>query len=135
MSNSARLAVALLCLASSGCPGSGQDCDANAQCSSGEVCGRDKVCTDPSNVREVTVTWTVNGGDANVQTCASQPEFTLTFLGDGFEDEVGFTPVPCSIGLFFVDRLPNRFHTVEFGIGGPQVTIRGDGTAMGNLNR
>lgn len=81
------------------------------------------------------MTWTVNGGDANVQTCASQPDFTLTFLGDDFADELGFTPVPCATGQFFVDRLPKRFHSVELGIGGPRISISANGTAMGDLDR
>jgi hypothetical protein len=128
--------VAGLILACSGCPRSGQgDCNDNAECASDEVCGRDHACTDPSNVREVTVTWTVNGGDANAQTCASQPEFTLSFFGSDFGDEVAFTPVPCSIGQFFVDRLPKRFTTVELGIGGPRISISASGTAMGDLDR
>ncbi len=133
MSSSALLVC--LILACSGCPrGGGSDCEDNADCASDEVCGRDHGCTDPSNVREVTVTWTVNGGDANVQSCAPRPDFSMTFLGSDISDELGFTPVPCATGQFFVDRLPRRFHTVELGIGGPRVMIRSDGTATGNLS-
>ncbi|MFN0253721.1 MAG: hypothetical protein ACKV2T_43030 [Kofleriaceae bacterium] len=105
----------------------------NSECASGEVCGRDKACADPSEVREVTVTWTVNGMQASSASCAQSPEFTLTFLADDFGDEVAFTPVPCQIGQFFVDRLPRRFHTVELGTGGSRVPISGSGTATGDL--
>lgn len=96
------------------------------------MCGRDHACTDPSNVREVTVTWTVNGGDANVQTCAPRPDFALTFFGPDFGDELGFEPVPCETGQFFVDRLPKRYGSVEIGVGGRRVQISSNGTAMGD---
>lgn len=133
MWSNARLAMAAL-VALAGCPRTGgEDCNDNDHCPSGEVCGRDHACTDPSNVREVLVRWTVNGGDANVQTCAPRPDFTLTFLGDSFEDELAFTPVPCSTGQFFVDMLPRRFHSVEIGLGGRRVPINSDGTAMGDF--
>lgn len=79
------------------------------------------------------MTWTVNGGAASTVSCAPQPDFSLTFYGDDFGDELGFTPVPCVTGQFFVDLLPLRFHTVELGIGGRRVRINSDGTAMGDL--
>jgi hypothetical protein len=125
----------MLVLACAGCPrgGGGEECVVNSECAADEVCGRDKACTDPSNVREVTVTWTVNGSPANTQSCAQQTDFSLTFFGDDFGDELGFTPVPCVTGQFFIDRLPLRFHTVELGIGGNRVRISSSGTAMGDL--
>ena len=124
----------MLVLACAGCPrgGSGDECVVNSECAADEVCGRDKSCTDPSNVREVTVTWTVNGSPANTQSCESR-DFSLTFYGDDFGDELGFTPVPCVTGQFFIDRLPRRFHTVELGVGGSRVPISSSGTAMGDL--
>lgn len=126
--------VGLLVLACTGCPRGGQDeCAQNADCAAGEVCARDRACADPSSVREVTVGWTVNGSDANTVSCADHADFTLTFFGDAFGDELGFTPVPCATGQFFVDRLPRRFETVELGIGGARVRIGSDGNAMGDL--
>ena len=131
MSSSALLAC--LVLACAGCPQSGGgDCDYNEECSP-DVCARDHVCTDPSDVREVTVSWTVRGGQANAQSCAPQPDMTVTFVGDEFGDELGFTPVPCANGQFFVDRLPKRFHTVELGFGGRRIPISSDGTASGDF--
>lgn len=131
---SSKALVGALLLACSGCPTSGQsDCTSNSECSSPDVCGRDHACTDPSNVREVTVTWTVRGGDANAASCAAQPDFTLTFFATDIGDEVGFTPVPCAIGQFFVDQLPKRFRAVEIGIGGRRIPINADGTAMGDF--
>ncbi len=131
MSNSAFVLVLLAC---AGCPrgGGGDDCIENNECPGTEVCGRDKSCTDPSNVREVTVTWTVNGAPANTVSCSGR-DFTLAFLGDGFDDELAFAPVPCVTGQFFVDRLPRRFRSVQLGDGGVVVPIRSDGTATGDL--
>lgn len=79
------------------------------------------------------MSWTVNGGDANANSCAPRPDFTLTFLGSDIGDELAFTPVPCATGQFFVDRLPKRFHSVELGIGGRRIAIASDGTAMGDF--
>jgi hypothetical protein len=131
---SSSVLVAVLVLACAGCPRSGQggDCEYNDECTP-DVCGRDHACTAASNVREVTVTWTVHGADANVQTCAPKPDMTLTFVGDTIGDELGFEPVPCATGMFFVDRLPKRFHSVDLGLGGRRIPINSDGTAMGDF--
>jgi hypothetical protein len=131
--SSKTLLVAGILVGLAGCPRGGDECELNSQCASDEVCGRDKACTDPSDVREVTVTWTVGGVQASSASCTQTPEFTLTFFADDFGDEVAFTPVPCSIGQFFVDRLPRRFHTVELGVGGSRVPITSGGTATGDL--
>jgi hypothetical protein len=60
MSSRALLALVLV-TPLEGCPqgGNGDACEVNAECAP-DVCGRDHVCTDASNVREVTVTWTLN---------------------------------------------------------------------------
>lgn len=135
MSNSA-LVACLLALA--GCPrgGQGGECEYNEECAP-DVCGRDHACTDPSNVREVTVTWTVRGQPASSQTCGPTNGFTLTFfadeLGNSFDDELGFEPVPCATGQFFVDRLPKRFDNVQIGLGGRSFAIGSDGTAHGDF--
>lgn len=134
MSSSALVGL-LMVLACAGCPmgGQGGDCETNAECASSEVCARDHACVAPSTVREVTVTWTVNGSDASSVSCGAQDSFTLTFFADDIGDELGFTPVPCAAGQFFVDRLPRRFHSVEIGIGGRRVPIDANGTATGDL--
>jgi hypothetical protein len=132
MSNSALLAC--IALACSGCPRSGQggECEYNEECAP-DVCARDHECTAASNVREVTVSWTVRGQAASSQSCGATEGFTLTFLGDDIGDELGFEPVPCASGQFFVDRLPKRFRTVELGFAGRRIAINADGTAMGDL--
>jgi hypothetical protein len=137
MSNSALLAC--LILACSGCPQTGQgggDCEYNQECAP-DVCGRDHICTEASNVREVTVSWTVRGQVASEQTCGNSQTFTLTFfadeLGGSFDDELGFDPVPCPSGQFFIDRLPKRYDNVQLGYSGRGIPIKSDGTVSGDF--
>lgn len=112
------LAVTLL----AGCPmggGSGSgECLNDRDCASGEVCARDSVCTPASSVREVTTTWTVGGAAASTTTCATHPDLFINFIGRDVGDSLGYAPVPCRIGQFFVDKLPERFRQVEVGVEG-----------------
>lgn len=120
-----------------GCPISSSDeCDIDSQCSSDEVCARDSMCASIDEVRSVTVTWTVGGADANTQTCATHPDLFISFIGRDFSDTLGYTPVPCHIGQFSVDKLPTRYREVELGIegrGGATKSISATNTATFDL--
>jgi hypothetical protein len=118
-SEAARAALALLLIA--GCPGgSDGECTIDAHCRDGEVCARDGSCAAPSEVRAVRTTWTVRGQPASATTCASHPDLFINFLGPGPGDTIAYSPVPCAIGQFTMDKLPLRFRQVELGPeGGP----------------
>ena len=108
-------ALALL----AGCPlsnGTGSDCKSENDCSGSDVCARDGVCTESSQVREVTATWTIGGAAASVMTCGTHPDLYISFIGNDSGDTLGFSPVPCRIGQFTVDKLPLRFRQVELGV-------------------
>ena len=111
------LAVALL----AGCPGptshDGQLCETDAECGS-DLCARDGECLPASQLREVKITWTINGMTASATTCAGTPDLYLQFDSLQFGDTFGFAPVPCMQGSFNIDRLPKRFDQVELGVEG-----------------
>ncbi len=82
----------------------------------GLVCARDGACYEAADVRVIHASWTVDGRPATIATCTS-PDLAIAFAGD-FGGYLGFAPVPCSAGLFTVDKLPVFFTQVELGIDG-----------------
>lgn len=100
-----------------GCPattstGTGE-CDVDTQCG-GEVCARDHLCRAASDVREVTVRWTIAGAPASADTCAGK-DLYVEFHGLDLQQTLAFTPVPCPAGSFHVDKLPLDFVDAEVG--------------------
>ncbi len=121
-----RLGLVALGLCLAGCPmttssGPNVDCRSDSQCG-GDVCARSGECLPRSEVRAVTVKWTVKGEQANATTC-SHPDLYLQFDGLDYGDTLGFAPVPCKQGQFFVDKLPKRYLQVELGIEGGATDI------------
>ncbi len=121
-----------------GCPlsSSNAECQLDKDCGSSEVCARDSMCSPASDVREVMALWTIRGADANVMTCGDHPDLYLSFIGNDSGDTLGYAPVPCQIGQFLVDKLPNRFRQVELGVEGgvrDTRTIDASGRAMLDL--
>ena len=88
------------------------------------------MCAPASSVRPVTTTWTVNGAEANITSCGTKPDLFITFIGRDATDTIGFAPVPCRIGQFLVDKLPDRFREVELGVEGGASQVR----AIGSTN-
>jgi hypothetical protein len=117
-----RAGLVLLVVLAIGCPAPsrGSECQLDAECDDGEVCARDSVCTPASGVRSLTTTWTIRGAAADDTTCATHPEFFISFIGRDYGDQLGYAPVPCKLGRFFIDKLPRRFQAVQLGVeGGP----------------
>ena len=123
---SMRTPAALVVLtALAGCPLSGGgECNSDPECSTGDVCARDKMCASASSVRPVTTTWTINGAEANVTSCGTRTDLFITFVGRDASDTIGFAPVPCKLGQFMVDKLPDRFGSVELGFEGGASQVR-----------
>jgi hypothetical protein len=114
--------VVLLLLA--GCTGSHRDdidelgrCRSDTACHEDWVCARNGACYPPSEVRSVTVTWTIGGMVADPTTCGTSPDLRIAFSsgGGGERDHVEFEPVPCRAGRFSIDTLPTTFTSVELG--------------------
>jgi len=124
--------LALLALgALAGCPTSGGgECNSDPECGGSDVCARDKMCAPASTVRAVVTTWTINGAVANTASCANRPDLFITFIGRDAADTIGFEPVPCRLGQFMVDKLPDRFREVELGFSGGASQVR----AIGSTN-
>jgi len=119
-----------------GCFGDGfpQECETDRDCD--EVCARNHECADADEVRAVRVTWTLSGRPANDATCASARQLAITFYGPAFDDQFGFSPVPCSAGLFSVDKIPKRFDAVDLGklnVGATYAKLDASGTAAIDL--
>lgn len=129
-----RLVIGLAVVALAGCigPSSSGECTVDTECEDGDVCARDKLCTAPANVRALTVTWTIRGAAADETSCAAHPDLFLHFLGRDFNDTIGFAPVPCRIGQFYIDKLPTRFREVELGVdgGASQTRAIGSGSSV-----
>ena len=132
MRSLAALSLVLLaaCPPTGGGGSDGDDCFVDEECATGEVCARDDLCWPAADVRPVETTWTVRGQPASETTCARYPELYIEFDGS-VRDELGFSPVPCAIGRFTVDKLPRAFTRVELGAeGGPwkatTISLSGD---------
>jgi hypothetical protein len=126
------LAAVVACLA--GCPltstsTSNGDCKTDNQCG-GDVCARSGECLPRTEVRSVTVKWTVKGERASSVTC-THPDLYVQFDGNDYGDTLGFAPVPCREGTFTVDKLPKRFLQVELGIEGGATDISSIDAASG----
>jgi len=97
--------------------GTGGECVRDDQCGD-DVCARSGECLSASSVRQVSVKWTIDGAGASVSTCTVHPDLYVEFAGPDYGDTLRFTPVPCSQGSFFVDKLPKRYQHVEVGVEG-----------------
>jgi hypothetical protein len=108
-------AIASVVCALAGCfPAGDYECDLDPECSGGEVCARTHECVPASDVRAVTIRWTVDGQVATRAVCAAVGLFDLEiqFSASG-TDTLGFSPVPCDGGIYFIDKLPLRFNTAS----------------------
>jgi len=135
-----RLALAPLALVLGACPmtspsGNGE-CETDRDCD-GYVCARDHLCYASDDVRAVTVTWTVRGMPASEAACTGAQDLQITFIDDvPGATPLGYAPVPCANGQFFVDKLPTTFRQVELGREGAfpeSTTISASGTATLDL--
>jgi hypothetical protein len=93
-------------------------CDEDVECDSGLVCARgDHECVGPNQVRVTTTDWTINGQPPDTGNCQGLTLY-IQFLSDFDQDDFGFSPVPCEVGRFSVDKLPLRYRAVEVGVQG-----------------
>jgi hypothetical protein len=91
----------------------GRGCQADSNCSGGEVCARTGSCLPASQVYAVHVNWTVKGAPASEAACAPSPDLQINFGVSTDDAEFGFAPVPCVEGKFTVDKLPTKFTAVR----------------------
>ena len=132
----AALALAALGLCSCMPRGTGGECHIDDDCGGSEVCARDQMCTASSSVRLVRATWTVQGMPASATTCGVHSDLFIRFTGSELADELAYAPVPCEIGQFTIDKLPDRYRQVELGIEGgfsDTETISSQNTAVLNV--
>lgn len=133
-----RVALFGLLVSFAGCPRpSDGDCNEDVECDDGLVCARgDHLCVTPGEVRMTRTTWTIGGDPPDLGNCQG---FTLyiQFLSTLDQDDFGFSPVPCETGVFTVDKLPNRYRSVEVGVEGggefDSASFDGEGNATLNL--
>jgi hypothetical protein len=130
--------VLLLLPLLAGCPQRDGECETDAGCSDDQVCARDHVCVAPSEVKEVIARWTINDEPASETNCMGF-DLHIEFFGlDQREDSLGFEPVPCPSGQFFVDKLPARYDRVGLRVigdsGGDTALFDSNGEAQLNLS-
>jgi hypothetical protein len=117
----------------------GYGCRSDAACGSGNVCARDGSCTTSANVRVVHANWTTRGVAPSEASCTSARNLDITFSGGvTASDHFGFSPVPCKLGKFTVDKLPMRYTTVTLAragdyYGGDTATFDSSGNALLDL--
>ncbi|MBA3503557.1 MAG: hypothetical protein M4D80_39005 [Myxococcota bacterium] len=111
-----RVAVVLLlagCPLSAG-PNTGE-CEGDSDCG-GNVCARDGFCYPKETVRGVKTTWTIKGQTASPTTCGPVTSLMIAFTGDNPGDApLMYAPVPCEIGQWVMDKLPDSYTLVELG--------------------
>lgn len=107
--------AALSCAALlAGCSSTPAECSVDSECGTG-VCARDGACTPTSEVRQVRTTWTINGQPASAARCPAEPLY-VEFGVFATDETLEFDPVPCSGGVYTIDKLPRRFDSVEVGV-------------------
>ena len=94
-------------------PTTGQACRGDSACSSGELCARTGTCLPVTQIRVVHVLWTIGGAQADAATCTPAPDFTLGFRTSEGEGRLSYSPVPCELGKFTVDKLPTNYTQVR----------------------
>jgi hypothetical protein len=102
-------------------------CDSDVDCQGGTVCARDGLCWDAGDVRAVHVTWTIAHQPADAMTCAPSPALKVSFESDPDPGAptLAFAPVPCTEGLYTVDRIP-----LMYWIGGAETSATGNRSGM-----
>ena len=104
-------AIALAAAALGGCfPEGNYECDLDPDCSGGEVCARTHECVLASEVRAVTIRWTVDGQTDTRAACVAVGMSDLEITFQSGTETVRYAPVPCDGGLYFMDKLPLRFN-------------------------
>jgi hypothetical protein len=99
-----------------GNPGSGSNygapCKTMADCTGDQVCARDGECLEPADTHSVLVHWTIGGAAPTTASCAPLGELELQFTQLASGAGLGWAPLMCTEGQFFVDVFPTRYDQV-----------------------
>jgi hypothetical protein len=91
------------------------ECETDGDCA-GNVCARDGFCYPAESVREVRTTWTILGHPASSATCGAVTNLAIGFTGGAAgEQPLMYAPVPCEVGQWLMDKLPDTYRYVELG--------------------
>jgi hypothetical protein len=93
-------------------PGFGAPCTLTSDCTGDQVCARDHECLEPAQAHSVLVRWTVGGQPATSTSCAPLGELELQFTAVATGEGVGYAPLMCTEGQFFIDVWPTRYDQV-----------------------
>jgi hypothetical protein len=88
-------------------------CQADRECSTGELCARTGSCLPASQIHAVHVNWTVRGMAASEAACSPSPDLEIDFRASDSDARFGYAPVPCVEGRFTVDKLPTKYTVVR----------------------
>lgn len=129
---SAGLALALALASCDGKGSDGDSCSVDTDCDSG-TCARTDRCEEPDAVRAVHVTWTVRGAAPTADSCRDLDPLEIDFDDGGLNgDGVAFAPVPCTAGLYSIDKLPLDITRVSLGPQGSSFGATANIDAQGN---
>ena len=92
-------------------PGFGAPCKTTADCTGDQVCARDDECIEPTDAHSVLIRWTIGGAPPTTTSCAPLGELTLQFT-DVTGGGIGYAPLMCTEGQFFIDVWPVRYTEV-----------------------
>jgi hypothetical protein len=93
-------------------PGYGNPCHVATDCTGDQVCARDGECLEPADTHSVLVHWTIGGAAPTTASCAPLGELTLQFNELASGVGIGWAPLMCTEGQFFIDILPTRYDQV-----------------------
>lgn len=92
------------------------ECVSDDQCGAGNACTRIGECVAASSLSSTLVNWTVNGvmpTPADPSPCAGIAELEVIFDDHTSRTSTGYSPVTCSLGRVYYDKMPPRFDTVS----------------------
>ena len=88
------------------------ECTTDSDCG-GDVCARTNECVAPDQLREARVEWTVAKHAPDASTCANatSADFLIELKAnpEPTDETLMFGPVPCTRGVFAIDKVPMRF--------------------------
>ena len=104
--------VGMLLAQASGCAFPRDECSVDADCGQGQ-CTRNGECVTAGALLSARISWTLYGQPPNEASCAPVEQLAVTFIDVDTDDNVTFSPVTCTLGQIFFDRMAARHDEIK----------------------